>query len=146
MKERILEFLRIENKSSAQFAAEIGVQPSSVSHIISGRNNPSLEFIIKMLTRYPSLSSDWILFGKGNIFNDGANAEISAADLNLFSDNEDFVIKKPDGRSKTESAPAKTRDEDLSGSTYSNDQITRAVKIVFFYADNTFSEYFPGTD
>lgn len=145
MKERILEFLRIENKSSAQFAAEIGVQPSSVSHIISGRNNPSLEFVIKMLTRYPSLASDWLLFGKGNIFKDGSGAEISAADLNLFSDIEDLIISKPDTRTKTESASAKTRDEDLSGSTYSNDQITKAVRIVFFYADNTFSEYFPGT-
>jgi plasmid maintenance system antidote protein VapI len=67
MKERILEFLRIENRSSAQFAEEIGVQPSSISHIISGRNNPSLDFVIKMLTKYPDISSDWLLFGKGQM-------------------------------------------------------------------------------
>jgi len=49
MKERILEFLKNENKTSAQFAEEIGVQPSGISHIISGRNNPSLDFVIKIL-------------------------------------------------------------------------------------------------
>ncbi|NLA48821.1 MAG: helix-turn-helix transcriptional regulator, partial [Bacteroidales bacterium] len=42
MKERILEFLKSENKTSAQFAEEIGVQPSGISHILSGRNKPSL--------------------------------------------------------------------------------------------------------
>ena len=64
MKERILEFLKVENKSSAQFADEIGVQPSGISHIISGRNNPSLDFVIKMLNKYPALSADWLIFGK----------------------------------------------------------------------------------
>ena len=52
MKERILEFLRAENKSSAQFAEEIGVQASGISHILSGRNNPSLDFVMKMLEKY----------------------------------------------------------------------------------------------
>ncbi len=65
MKERILVFLQNENKSYAQFAEEIGVQPSGISHILSGRNNPSLDFIVKMLLKYPSLSADWLLFGRG---------------------------------------------------------------------------------
>ena len=53
MKDRIQAFLQSENKSYAQFAEEIGVQPSGISHILSGRNNPSLDFVIKMLHRYP---------------------------------------------------------------------------------------------
>ena len=53
MKERLLEFLKAENKSSAQLAEEIGVQPSGISHILSGRNNPSLDFVLKMLEKYP---------------------------------------------------------------------------------------------
>ena len=70
MKERILEFLKAENKSSAQFAEEIGVQPSGISHILSGRNNPSLDFVFKMLEKYPFLSTDWLLFGKGTMYKD----------------------------------------------------------------------------
>ncbi len=68
MKERLLEFLRNENKSSAQFAEEIGVQASGISHILSGRNNPSLDFILKMLEKYRFLSTDWLLFGKGSMY------------------------------------------------------------------------------
>ena len=70
MKERLLEFLRTENKSSAQLAEEIGVQPSGISHILSGRNNPSLDFVLKMLEKYPYLSTDWLLFGKGTMYKD----------------------------------------------------------------------------
>ena len=57
MKDRIIKFLTAENKSSAQFAEEIGVQPSGVSHILSGRNNPSLDFVMKMITRYSFIST-----------------------------------------------------------------------------------------
>lgn len=68
MKERIIGFLQAENKSSSQFAEEIGVQPSSISHIISGRNNPSLDFVLKMLKRYDYIAADWLLFGKGEMY------------------------------------------------------------------------------
>ena len=68
MKERILKFLQAENLSSSQFAELIGVQPSSISHIVSGRNNPSLDFILKMLAKYPEIEPDWLLFGSGEMY------------------------------------------------------------------------------
>ena len=68
MKERLLEFLGKENKTSAQLADEIGVQASGISHILSGRNNPSLDFVLKMLDKYQFLSTDWLLFGKGSMY------------------------------------------------------------------------------
>ena len=68
IKDRIIEFLKSENKSSAHFAQEIGVQPSAISHIISGRNKPSLDFVMKMVNTYPFLSADWLLFGKGSMY------------------------------------------------------------------------------
>lgn len=68
MKDRIQRFLQSENKSYAQFAEEIGVQASGISHILSGRNNPSLDFVVKMLTKYPALSSEWLLFGRGSMY------------------------------------------------------------------------------
>jgi len=72
MRERIIEFLKAENKTSSQLADDIGVQPSGISHIISGRNKPSLDFILKMLERYKHLSTEWLLFGKGNMYEDKA--------------------------------------------------------------------------
>lgn len=68
MKDRIQQFLQAENKSSSKFAGEIGVQPSGVSHVLSGRNKPSLDFILKMLDTYSSINADWLLFGKGEMY------------------------------------------------------------------------------
>lgn len=68
MRERIISFLETINIGSSQFAEEIGVQPSGISHILSGRNNPSLDFVLKVLKRYPDLSTEWLLFGKGAMY------------------------------------------------------------------------------
>ena len=88
MKERLLEFLKAENKSSAQLAEEIGVQPSGISHILSGRNNPSLDFVLKMLEKYQFLSTDWLLFGKGTMYKD--------KQMQSLFDDADITDRKPD--------------------------------------------------
>lgn len=143
MKERILEFLKKENKSSAQFANEISVQPSGISHIISGRNNPSLEFVIKMLGKYPFISTDWLLFGKGPMYKDKSNAD-------LFDSYDDAM------RTSAEETPEdkeKLKDRIISGHEKPEMEkskmgiilknVTKAQRIVCFYKDNTFQEYFP---
>ena len=67
MIERIHKIMKTKELTASQFAGSIGVQPSSVSHVISGRNKPSLEFIQKILKVFPDLSADWLLFGSGNM-------------------------------------------------------------------------------
>ena len=73
MTERILFIIKYLNLFPSDFAEEIGVQRSSISHLISGRNKPSLEFIQKILTRYPEISTEWILNGKGEMLKNGIN-------------------------------------------------------------------------
>ncbi len=74
MQDRITQFLRSEGISPAEFADKIGVQRSSVSHVINGRNHPSASFIQKMLAAFPNLNSRWILLGDGPIFE--SNVEV----------------------------------------------------------------------
>ncbi len=52
--------------SAALFADKIGVQRSSVSHLMSGRNKPSLDFILKIISAFPEVDLYWILTGKEN--------------------------------------------------------------------------------
>jgi len=52
--------------SASSFAEKIGVQRSSISHILSGRNKPSLEFIMKVLSSFPEVDLYWLLNGKGS--------------------------------------------------------------------------------
>jgi len=66
MKGRIEHILQHYGVSSAQFADSIGVQRSSISHIISGRNKPSFDFIQKILLKYPEINAEWLLTGQGN--------------------------------------------------------------------------------
>ena len=61
---RITQILEEQQLSSSAFADTIGVQRSSISHVLSGRNKPSLEFILKTVRAFPAYSTDWLLFGK----------------------------------------------------------------------------------
>ena len=75
MKDRILQFLSAEKISPAEFADKIGVQRSSMSHILNGRNYPSASFIQKMLHAYPLINSRWLMIGEGKM-NIGLEKEI----------------------------------------------------------------------
>ena len=76
MIDRINLLLKAKNISARQFAEEIGIQPSGMSHILSGRNNPSLDFVMKVVRRWPEVNINWLMFGKGEMF---AGAPLNAA-------------------------------------------------------------------
>jgi len=139
MKERIIEFLKAENKSSAQFAEEIGVQPSGISHILSGRNNPSLDFIIKMLEKYKFLSSDWLLFGKGSMYRENQIQK-------LFDDSGNIQpepVKKPASNDTAATPKTKITEKTADSEIKAKINVTR---VVMFYSDGTFMEYLPGNN
>lgn len=69
MNNRIQLLLDIKDVTASKFATMIGVQPSNISHILSGRNKPSLEFISKVVQAFPDISLDWLILGKGNMYN-----------------------------------------------------------------------------
>jgi DNA-binding XRE family transcriptional regulator len=67
LNERISKVIEYSNLSPSEFADEIDVQRSSISHITSGRNKPSLEFIIKIKSRFPEILWDWLVNGDGEM-------------------------------------------------------------------------------
>jgi transcriptional regulator with XRE-family HTH domain len=62
---RLQEVIDFYGESASSFAEKIGVQRSSISHILSGRNKPSLDFVLKILSTYPEVELYWLLNGKG---------------------------------------------------------------------------------
>lgn len=62
--ERVKKIMEDNGLSSSQMADKIGVQRSAISHILSGRNKPSLDFVIKVLEAFENVSSDWLLQGE----------------------------------------------------------------------------------
>ncbi len=69
---RINLILRAKNITARQFAEEIGIQPSGMSHIMSGRNNPSLDFVTKVIRRYPEIDANWLIMGRGAMYGGAA--------------------------------------------------------------------------
>jgi transcriptional regulator with XRE-family HTH domain len=146
MRTRIQEFLKIENKSSAQFAEEIGVQPSSISHIISGRNNPSLDFVTKMLTRYPTLSGDWLLFGRGQMYRDPQLNRLFEITESLPGSNSDTHSRIEPGSNLRQADSPIMGESGIFPELKTGSDLKRAKRIVWFYDDDTFKEYIPGID
>lgn len=145
MKERILMIMEKEGLTSSRFAEAIGIQRSAMSHIISGRNNPSLDVVTKILERFPYIDSDWLLLGKGNMCKSNEN-EIS--DPTLFDENS---INPPRVQMETEYR----KETGVQKSVYNNKlpekekiilqekSAKNISKIMVFYSDNTFDTFIP---
>ena len=67
MKERITKIMQKEEMSSVQFAEKIEISPSSLSHILNGRNKPSLEVVMKIHKACSYVDLRWLLYGEGEM-------------------------------------------------------------------------------
>lgn len=143
MIDRIKEILEKEHLSPARFADLIQVQRSAVSHILTGRNRPSLDFVIKVLNAFPKLSTDWLLYGKQPMYNqeaseheEGTNSAIEPAENSLFpTDRRDVPKNVQDGALKSnEIVPFSTEKQLLEAKK-------EISKIIVFYTDGTFDSF-----
>ncbi len=146
MKDRIQRFLQSENKSYAQFAEEIGVQASGISHILSGRNNPSLDFVLKMLSKYPALSSEWLLFGRGSMYKTISQPTLFDNDESLQSNIVGNINTGAEisGSDEVVDRPKEMPEEVTSEKKLLNEKRGVVIeKVLFIYSDKTFTEYTP---
>ncbi len=125
IQERLQLILKMHSITPSSFADKLGVQRSNVSHVLSGRNKPSLDFLEKIVTHFPRVNAHWLITGvmqdNGNNIRKAENAE---DDLNSKSEKSEF-------KSIRESQ------------TTANSNRKNVVRILEFYDDNTFSEYLP---
>ncbi|SDX45258.1 helix-turn-helix domain-containing protein [Hymenobacter psychrophilus] len=82
MLDRIQELLQVRELSSSQFADAIGVSRPVVSHLLSGRNKPSLEVVQKIIAAFPDLSLSWLLNGAGPMLERQVAADATKATVN----------------------------------------------------------------
>jgi transcriptional regulator with XRE-family HTH domain len=147
MKDRLLKFLEEESLTAAKFADEIGVQRSSISHILSGRNNPGYDFFQKVLKRYPHLNAEWLLLGSGKMTKPAHQA--SLFNLENGAKPEKFekaqLINKSESNSATseESAFSKENSMNLNPEGKETTLQKKIEKIVILYTDQSFVEYKP---
>jgi transcriptional regulator with XRE-family HTH domain len=137
MKDRILKFITVENINASKFADEIGVQRSSISHILSGRNNPSLELIQKILARFPYINAEWLITGKGEMFKPERQPtifdQLIQNENNLPTKQEDYL--EPKDLEKTENLEKTVKVDEIKHTT------KKIEKILLLYNDGTASIY-----
>lgn len=145
MKERIVQLLSHLDLTSAQFADIIGVQRSSISHILSGRNKPSFDFIQKILIKYPEINADWLLTGRGNLLNTvkSENTENNVnSEPELFANSsENSALTAPLQATGKISIDTPLANENITEKMLNTSQVTNvnSIKtIILVYEDNTF--------
>ncbi len=126
--QKVMEYYDI---SAAAFADAIDVGRSSISHIISGRNKPSLDFVLKIVQTYPEVELYWLLNGKGNFPADSVKEKPRVASSSASSQPGTSHPGRFAPTNKPEASPSP--------------EIARAEKeikkIVIFYNDGTFEAF-----
>jgi len=160
MKDRLQKLMDAEGLNPARFADEIGVQRSSISHILSGRNKPSYDFIIKILHRFKGINADWLLTGQGNMIKGLQNTENRPVDsqTTLFkgpnTENSKLIPSAtPIPSAETPSTSLNTpvvetklgtgeqQKEQLYSSKVTN--VNNVKWVLFIYQDGTFEQFTP---
>lgn len=121
--EKIKQILADKNTTPSLFADEIGIQRSSMSHILAGRNKPSLDMVQKIVRRYPELGVKWIL----------DDEPLPDMPDNSLSESRKKSVAAP---SPVPANPPKEKKEVLPEK--------KIEKVLIFYSDGTFQEFKQG--
>jgi len=156
MKERLLQLLDMEHLTPSKFADLIGVQRSSVSHILSGRNKPSFDFLQKTLKTFPGLKADWLMLGEGHMYEhmgreaaDLFDQPIESKDVNdtLSEENVKNSGTGPINTMNQSQAPPVNPLSDMEEMPSTIPEPTvetrKLVQVMLFYDDDTFTTYKP---
>lgn len=140
MKDRIIKFLKEMNLTSTKFADEIGVQRSSISHILSGRNKPSFDFIEKMLIAYPDIDAQWLITGKGTMNSDQPSLFNQQKDD--IKQNYSTALEFNNQNSVPHNPQIDKSQEQINHSKQSVRKFEKEIeRVMIFYTDGTFGEY-----
>jgi transcriptional regulator with XRE-family HTH domain len=145
MKERLLKIITSEGLTPSSLADEIGVQRSGISHILSGRNYPSFDFLQKLLDRYPKLNAEWLIMGHGSMYK-SALAEMPDLFAKPAPD-----TKAPDPPAIPEKLPDLPSGEshqkrflETKSEIFPSAEPKKTIeKMIVLYSDKTFATYLP---
>ena len=119
--ERLKVIMNYYKLSAAQFAEKLEVQRSSISHILSGRNKPSLDFVLKILKMFPEVELYWMLNGVGKF----PKKKITTDTPTLFNE------------------PIESKIDSTDDEKSDNPDTGEIERIVVFYKNGTFKNYIP---
>ena len=134
--DRIAHLISEYGLTNADFAKKLGVPASSISHLIAKRNKPGLNFIMSLLEQYKDIDANWLLTGVRSSRAMARSQQEEVVEPDLFTtvepESSSFSVEKREHFQKNDVfSPQK----DIQPKIFE--------KIVTFYTDKTFTEYFP---
>ncbi len=157
-KERIDKVMQMEGMNSAVFANAIGIQGSTLSHILNGRNNPSLSVLQSILNRFPNISPEWLIMGQGSVERAVKQSQAPTLFDSIDESTTKSTIYKPiidenkvpvfsTNQQKSTIAP-EIPVQSVQNQSTQNIQVPQiensgksVKKIIVYYTDNTFQEF-----
>lgn len=150
IRERIISVMKSTQSNPSGFAKKIGIQRSTLSHVITKRNNPSLDLILKIHTAFPSVNMDWLLLGKGSsnlpktiidTLEEKQDSKVSS-DTNINSIEEDNLTTTPkNNKPSTSQKTITVKDDKL----VSKDR-KKLIQVIQFFSDGSFISYYSKTE
>lgn len=141
IKDRISEIMKREHLAPSIFAESIGVQRSALSHILNGRNNPSLDVVMKIHQAYNFINLEWLLYGKGKMI----DSEIAKGDSMPFLFDEktlnmpsDITIPEYRKEMTSNTHENNTKKSVIQEIKYIEKPQRKITEIRIFFDDNTF--------
>ena len=153
MRERLEQLMELLHLSPTQFANEIGIQRTTLQHILNGRNEPSLKIIMAIHNKYPDVELEWLLNGIGSAIPHLDNTNNKESDYPLLPGMEGAffptdVRKTPDFSNLRgeETAPRQRKsriNKDVRAESSSTETgLNKAIKeVVVFFADGTYQKF-----
>lgn len=143
MLSRIKRIMDEKGLSISAFADEVGVKRPAMTHTLTGRNNPSLDIVTKILETYTDISPDWLMFGKGAMKK--ANTPVQQGLFEEFEDDAEAASTvAPELNNQTIVSPKEAKSapaEIVPILAPKSDVEKRISRIMVFYTDNTFETF-----
>ena len=143
-RERLIEIMNSQGVTAKQFSLELGISAGTLSNIIGGRNKPSLELLKSIAAHYPSIQSDWLFLGKGEMYNtsdyEPPVSQMSTGEPDLFSQiNSPSIVAptQPLSQSETSLVSATTS---MTDGVRTAPSVRTIQKLIIFYSDGTYEE------
>lgn len=143
IKDRIKLIMDKENMNAGTFADSIGVQQSTLSHVINGRNRPSLDVVIKIHQRYNYVNIEWLLYGVGEMLNGHIPTSGKSTPLDLFNQNPKNTTVEPENSKNRKGMPLETpvltpKPTVVQEIKYIESPPRKITEIRIFFDDNTY--------
>ena len=129
-RQRLEQVIESEKMTAKQFAQEVGIQAGTISNILSGRNNPSLDVLQRVLNRFRTLSSDWLILGVGPMYRPNG----SVVEQSLFD------VRPADASAVPSVVDTQKTEQLIAPSNTEPTPVKLVDKILIFYTDGTFEE------